>query len=863
MVKKFIIFFCSLVISTAGTTAHAQSIRQIESRIDKGNWEGARQLFIKAIKKDTSNVELNWIASQWFFAPHNPQRQLDSSYKFVFKAIASYRNATDRQRDRLRRQNLDEGRFWIWKGKIDSAAFEVAKQTNSVAAYDYFLNKYVTSIDVDRATELRNEVAFLEALKVNTYQSFQYYFQKYPQSHRVAEAKLRYERLLFESKTKDGKLTGFIDFVRSYPSSPYFAQAEQQVYEQSTVMGDTLSIINFVINHPRNRFRNRAINILYHLFRDVDLPLPARYESDSLKVVQTKNADYWLPLYSKGKYGFMNSDGAVEFPPTFENIDDDYRCGWTEQDVIVASEGLFARNGKKISERFSIMQPLGLGFWKVGDSTCVRALHVSGFFATAACAGEIQLVDNRFLLVRGGGAPGLHALNGRSVVKGNWDDAQWIENTLVLTRSNKKTVFTLDNILRLTEGSIIKSAHVYDDVRAVGANRILVRNGALEGIINSFGEFVVPLNRQVLILEPFGLVRKVNDDLYLDEVDKQFAGKKIKKYTTYRQWLMATSASDNMIWDLRAKKLLAMADSSWFAAGLLFMRKGDSTSIHFHSNKTLTFKNDQNVTLVSSRDSIHAFAVYEAKQKKAVFSIESGTKLFSTDFDTIESIHADLFLISRKGKKGILTKEGTVVLPIEYDIIAPNQQNYWSTFKDKKFGLVNLTNGNTLKPISDRNVGILNEKALIVFDKNKYGLVDWRGKPISAFEYEEILPWKDDLIWIKRNQVWALIDYATKKVLVDKVTRFDKWLDQSGAKMYRIQRENSFGVVHSAFGIVIPPNFSMVQNIGSNDKPLFLTDKEVEEAGIHVVIFYNSEGKFIRKEVYEEDDFEMILCDEN
>lgn len=86
----------------------------------------------------------------------------------------------------------------------------------------------------------------------------------------------------------------------------------------------------------------------------------------------------------------MNSDGAVEFPPTFENIDDDYRCGWTEQDVIVASEGLFARNGKKISERFSIMQPLGLGFWKVGDSTCVRALHVSGFFATAACAGEIH-----------------------------------------------------------------------------------------------------------------------------------------------------------------------------------------------------------------------------------------------------------------------------------------------------------------------------------------------------------------------------------------------------------------------------------------------------------------------------------------
>ena len=55
-------------------------------------------------------------------------------------------------------------------------------------------------------------------------------------------------------------------------------------------------------------------------------------------------------------------------------------------------------------------------------------------------------------------------------------------------------------------------------------------------------------------------------------------------------------------------------------------------------------------------------------------------------------------------------------------------------------------------------------------------------------------------------------------------------------------------------------NFSDIVNVGSADDPLYFTEKHVEEASLFVVIYYSAGGKFIRKEVYEHDDYERIYC---
>jgi hypothetical protein len=45
--------------------------------------------------------------------------------------------------------------------------------------------------------------------------------------------------------------------------------------------------------------------------------------------------------------------------------------------------------------------------------------------------------------------------------------------------------------------------------------------------------------------------------------------------------------------------------------------------------------------------------------------------------------------------------------------------------------------------------------------------------------------------------------------------------------------------------------------------PLYFTEKQVEEAGIYVVIYYDKDGRQLRKQVFETDEYEKIYCTRN
>ena len=67
-------------------------------------------------------------------------------------------------------------------------------------------------------------------------------------------------------------------------------------------------------------------------------------------------------------------------------------------------------------------------------------------------------------------------------------------------------------------------------------------------------------------------------------------------------------------------------------------------------------------------------------------------------------------------------------------------------------------------------------------------------------------------------------------------------------------------MVSNRHGVIIPVNFTDIVNVGSPDVPVYFTEKHVPEASIFVVIYYDHSGNFLRKEVYEQEDYERIYC---
>jgi hypothetical protein len=850
-----LLFFTSL--SFAQTT-----LRQAQSRMEKGRWSEAKELLTKTRKKEGPNTELSAAWAQWFFSKGNPSYQVDSAYHYCQLAILQLQQLEGKSKDRLLRIGFDSTQLILYRERIDSTAFAETKEVNTEKGYESFMQRFPDSKQRSTAAELRDEVSFLDALKTNSYQSFEQYFRLHPTSHRAPEAKTRYEKLLFDSKTKDRKFKSYVSFIRDFPNSPFRDLADRQIFEISTARGDTSSFLQFLHDFPTNKWNATAIDWLFHLYIEYERSIPNAFLNDSLRKVIRLNESYWVPIQENGKFGFINSAGEQTLAPRFESIDERYLCGSVFDDVLFTNEGLISRGGKLISSRSSIQQSLGFGFYKIGDSSCVKVVHKSGQWVIKDCLQEVKLLGAHFLAVKQKGRWRLATLTGRPLLGAStWESIEWVEGVFVLSRLGKKIVMSLNSIELTADGSLLSDELVFDDVSRVGVDRLLVRNGSLEGLINSKLEFVVPLGRQTLTVRPFGLIRKVNDQYSVADLAKELDGQWWDNIILSKQWLLLKRGVSQQLFDLKSKRIIGISDSCWFAGGLAFAKYTDSVRVFFNSLSTLTFSTENRLHFIKSRDSVRFFYT-ELKSKKAVYDIATGQRLFTQEFESIESFRESVFLISSKGKKGLISKAGKLALPVEYEAIVPLKDDYWSIYKDKKFGLFDWKRKRLVKPIYSRNISMLNNDVLIVYKDEHFGLTNWNGKALTAFEFDEMQPWTDDLVWCKQNGQWSLMNVRSGRVEVDHIKDFQMIANTPTEKSMLIRRDNLYGVISYKKGIVIPTSFNSINNVGTDEHPLYFTVKEVKEAQIYVVIYYDQLGKRIRKQVYEESDFEKIVCDD-
>jgi hypothetical protein len=177
-----------------------------------------------------------------------------------------------------------------------------------------------------------------------------------------------------------------------------------------------------------------------------------------------------------------------------------------------------------------------------------------------------------------------------------------------------------------------------------------------------------------------------------------------------------------------------------------------------------------------------------------------------------------------------------------------------------KFGLFDCSKRKLIRPLYEKNLSCYNDQVIVVFKEGAYGFVDWDNKSLSKVEFDEVKYWNDSAAFVRKGSGWALYEIKTKKTVVDEIREFRFIRDEHDDKLAIVQQDRSFGVLHNLKGTIIPISFSDILNVGSREIPFYFTEKHVEEASIFVVIYYDDQGKMIRKEVYEQDDYEKIYC---
>lgn len=832
--------------------------------MEKHRWQKAELKLRKSLSKDTLNPSGRYLLSVFYFHRDNPAFNLDSAYYYAVSALNDYGMTHGRLREKLQRMAVDSIALIHLRAKIDSTAFEEARMANTEAAYLEFLTHFPSSLQRELAAELRDEVAYQEALRENTYQAFLRFLTRYPEAKRASEARDHYDRLLYHSYTSDGRLASFEKFLADHPNTPYRPEINEHIFQLSTANGTVNSFLEYMARYPGSEQVAKAAQITFHMLAEQDNPQwPSGFLNDSLRSLLALKDSYLVPVLRKNLYGFINEKGVEVMAPTFKNIHPDYLCGHITDEILILDHQLVARNGSIIYDgAIEEVSDLGSGFLKVTASGHIKVIHKAGFVVFDSVE-DSRILGRQYLTVKKANEWFLYTFTGRLLDHGGWDDISAFGNIFLFQKSNKVFIASKKQFLNFSGGTFLKLSEAYEEARPWTYDRLWVKSGKLQGVLNESLEEVIRMDNHQLTETFFGAIARHSAGFSLYDQAGQEAST-FEDVHVHKPWARVKKGQSWFLFDPRFQQIESIAYDTLRAEGPFMVgMRTDTAYVHFPGNRTRRFDNPSRVMFLPGMDSTSFLLVEESPAQKSVFDLR-GKKLFSTAFDAIEYAGRGIFVVTIKEKKGLLNSAGEKLLPADFDAIGSVQQDVVSLLKKRKFGAYHISSRQLIIPQYDRNVLPYSEEVVSIFKDGFYAFLKWNNKTLSRFEFDEIRYWADTVALVRKGSYWNFYNIASQETIEGNLRNVMMVKNSPQEKIAIIQKGMNYGVINSRGEILVPISFSDIVNVGSADEPLYFTEKHIEEASLFIIIYYDHSGRMLRKEIYDDPaDYDRIYCSEN
>jgi hypothetical protein len=843
-----------LVLSLAAVCAQAQlnPDKTALSKLEKGKYAQAEKLLRKSLSKDSLNPAGRYVYSRLWFTPGYAYSSPDSAYRYAMGAIRDYRLLETRGRERLARFPIDSAILYSLKRQIDSATFLRARRLDSEKAYIEFLMIHTDAQEVPLAVEFRDEAAFRDAEQVNTYQAYKEYVEKYPEAKRAREAYARYDFLIYESRTADGKLTSYEAFLREFPGTPYRNEAEWKILELSTLGGRPADFERFMKTYPKSNYTPVARNIWFHIaIDDAGDTLPGTYMNDSLKGVVADRKGALALFVEKGRYGYFNESGKVAVPAQFREVNDTDRCELFTADLVVTPSGLFTRQGEAVWKgKVDDFEDLGSGFVYV-ESGEGLLIHKSGR-VTAREIDDARVIGHRALAIRRSGRWSVLSLLGVPVTDYPYDNVEEREGIIVLTIKNQKHLILPADIAQLATQPVPNK--ITADEIQWWPEGIWRKSGNKEGVVTYKLTTEVPLENQVISRAGTALIARSPVGYKVLRAPVSVTSKLWSEFIHRPPWVALKSEGQWTLWNQRSGVVTQPVDSLLWEGPFPVGVSADTTFVFGSASRPLAFL--QNVTFTAK--DVAPYLLISTRGKRFVYDT-LGNARFEVKADKLTYLAEDIFIFESKGRKGLMSGSGKVVLGADYDAIVYAGEGNYSLLKDRMFGLADLRRGLLIKPAYERNITAYSRNVKVAY-RGGYGFLAADHKPLSDFTWEEVRYWSDSVALVKKNYQWILWDIHAQRPRMSGIRTVHVLRDTEEEKLAVIQQESNVGVISNRRGVIIPVSFTRVHNLGTPDDPFYMTVREVEEASIHVVIYYDRDGRQIRRDVLENADYELLEC---
>ncbi|MFZ8832903.1 MAG: WG repeat-containing protein, partial [Candidatus Caldipriscus sp.] len=167
---------------------------------------------------------------------------------------------------------------------------------------------------------------------------------------------------------------------------------------------------------------------------------------------------------------------------------------------------------------------------------------------------------------------------------------------------------------------------------------------------------------------------------------------------------------------------------------------------------------------------------FESEKEEQSESYEFQYEVMSEEGDEYSEDYGDFSIVSRAGKKGVVSKDGKVIIPIAYDEIRYDERNEIFFIAKKEY----------------------KDKWRLEY-KYKWGLANKKGKIFVPMKYDYLTTFCKGLIVVKSNDKFGLMDKTGKIIVYPKYDMLGL-VEESNDERYRIIRiSEGQGSFYNAF----------------------------------------------------------------
>jgi len=847
--------------------------------LEKGDYEKLIETLDKEILKDSLNPGPYYIYSLLYNDTQYESNNLDTSYYYILKAGSLYPPSDEKDLEKLDKVYINDSTLTTQKEKLDLEAYDRAKSEHTLDSYNFYIQQFNKSIYNTDAIMDRNALAFEIAEKENTYEAYEQFMLTYPGALEFEKAKKQYQILLFRSQTEEGSLRSYRAFLKNHPNSPFKNEAIREIFRISTCSNSEESYLQFIKEFPESVLVQRAINRLYHNYRESGAEdFSYKYNfldlNDSIKNVDHYDNLFVIPVIENGKYGFMTSEGELIIPYTYDDVDEVYLCGNISDDYfrvrIDGAQMVSSKDGNIIYQnQYNDVKDLVSGTLRILNRGKYGLIFKTGEEILSVKYDEIEKLDGQLIKVKQNNLWYLYSLNGLQLLSDGVQEINsegeflMVKNEELWAITNKQYIFS-----SYIEGKINLQFN-YDDYELIEDTQVLCFKDKTEGILNGKLEYRLKLDEQNVYTLPEGWLIKKDTVYHLyDDAFIKISGSGGLTDVVYKgKWLTGKSGDKWILYNnfTPFPDVFAYDSISILSDNYVFAIEEKNPVLIFPNYQKIKLGDYKNLRILKSsvikdqnETAIEFIEIEYDRNRSETYGINGNLVLKGSNLN-LQLLGEEYFKKSYKGKVGLTDTSGRELLKPVFQGIANYKDGYVSLLNNKKFGIYNKREGIYLKPMYDRLLKPFNSQYLTAYKSGGYGLINLKGDAITDFSYDEIIYWNDTSILVKMEETWNITDLKTGEILLDEIRDFD-FLNEGEEKIILFRKEEQFGIVSNIEGIIISPTFNDILNIGSEETPIYFTEKYISEAEFYIVIYYNSKGEIIRKQVFTDEEYDMIYC---